>query len=231
MSDEPLEPDDPRAQRRRVVEYAIVFLILCVVGPFVGSCVRHELGHTPGRIPTTPVELIQTPDGLQLAGYPEGDPSERHGMLIGYNGHRRERGLLFAVHERRWVELIGWAKDPSGEMQHFTPEELAAFRPRFITFLRQNRPTWVPAFQGPDIHRDRFLWLNILGEGALWFWGLVPIWLGIRRCFAWVEVRFGTPDEFTHCPRCGYNIQHNAEPGCPECGWGRDGDEGATEQP
>lgn len=24
------------------------------------------------------------------------------------------------------------------------------------------------------------------------------------------------------CPRCGYNLRGDFDPGCPECGWGRD---------
>jgi hypothetical protein len=228
MSDEPLEPDDPRAQRRRVVEYVVVFLILCVVGPFVGNCGRHVIVPRGSRVPSTAAVLVTTDRGYDLVGPWDVEADSREGMLIGHNSRRQERGLFLVVHEGRWVDLTGWVNDANGEYQSLTPDELATLRPQYITYLRQNRPRWVQAFQGPDIDRGHFLWLNILAEGAILFWGLMPLWLGLRWCVTRLETSYGKPERFSHCPRCGYNIQHNAEPGCPECGWGRDGDEAAV---
>jgi hypothetical protein len=64
---------------------------------------------------------------------------------------------------------------------------------------------------------------------------LIPIWPGLLLDTGfygalWALPLFSLPLLRTHrrrrkgrCPRCGYDLKHAFEPGCPECGWGRSG--------
>ncbi len=64
---------------------------------------------------------------------------------------------------------------------------------------------------------------------------LHPIWPGMLFSAGfygtlWAVPLVGVPLLRTHrrrrkgrCPRCGYDLKHAFDPGCPECGWGRSG--------
>jgi hypothetical protein len=62
----------------------------------------------------------------------------------------------------------------------------------------------------------RPLWIGIGVNLLFWWLVFVGLWGGGLFALGTIRRHYG------HCPRCGYDLEHNIPAGCVECGWGRD---------
>lgn len=74
---------------------------------------------------------------------------------------------------------------------------------------------------------------TLSGKGEAWRVVSVPHWLvtlvlaaGMTRLL--VGSRATRRRRRGHCPKCGYDLRHALDAGCPECGWNRDASGQAT---